>query len=208
MGRFSKQRIRPNSTANSIKQNYFHEVSFTPADNSFASVNHAHRALIIRDTWELQHVPVELMTLTSGQGHWQNEWEMTYISFLLLFSHSAVSDSLWPHGQQHTRLPCPSPPPRACSNSRPLSQWCHPTISPSVVPFSSCPQSFPASGSKLLCCGLYEDCGREAKGNSASIFLGQTQAQVPPTCNTKVQNRPRTFSEDSSWGCFQSMLLS
>ena len=93
MGRFSKQRIRPNSTANSIKQNYFHEVSFTPADNSFASVHHAHRALIIRDTWELQHVPVELMTLTPGQDHWQNDWEMTYISLLLLFSHLAVSDS-------------------------------------------------------------------------------------------------------------------
>ena len=56
-------------------------------------------------------------------------------------------DSLWPPGLQHTRLPCPSPPPRACSNSCPLSQWCHPTISPSVVPFSSCLPSFPASGS-------------------------------------------------------------
>ena len=51
------------------------------------------------------------------------------------------------HGLQHTRHPCPSPTPRACSNSCPLSQWCHPTISSSVVPFSSCIQSFPASGS-------------------------------------------------------------
>ena len=66
---------------------------------------------------------------------------------LLLFIHSVVSDSLWPHGLQHARLPCPSPSPRACSNSCPLSQWCHPTISSSVVPFSSCSQSFPASGS-------------------------------------------------------------
>ena len=56
-------------------------------------------------------------------------------------------DSLWPHGLQHARLPCPSPTPRACSNSYPLNQWCHPTISSSVVPFSSCLQSFPASGS-------------------------------------------------------------
>ena len=63
------------------------------------------------------------------------------------FSHSVVSDSLWPHGLQHGRLPCPSPIPRAYSNSCPLSQWCHPTISSSVVPFSSCLQSFPASGS-------------------------------------------------------------
>ena len=51
------------------------------------------------------------------------------------------------HGLQHTRLPCPSPSPRGCSNSCPLSQWCHPTISASVIPFFSCPQSFPASGS-------------------------------------------------------------
>ena len=63
------------------------------------------------------------------------------------FSCSIVSDSLRPHGLQHARLPCPSPSPRACSNSCPLSQWCHPTISSSVDPFSSCLQSFPASGS-------------------------------------------------------------
>ena len=58
-----------------------------------------------------------------------------------------MSDSLRPHGLQHTRLICPSLSPGACSNSCPLSQWCHPTISSSVPPFSSCLQSFPASGS-------------------------------------------------------------
>ena len=63
------------------------------------------------------------------------------------FSCSVVSNSLWPHGIQHTRLPCPSPTPRVYPNPCPLTQWCHPTISSSVVPFSSCPQSFPASGS-------------------------------------------------------------
>ena len=63
------------------------------------------------------------------------------------FSHSVVSDSLRPHGLQHTRLPCPSPTPRPCTNSCPLSWWCHPTISSSVIPFSSYLQSFPASGS-------------------------------------------------------------
>ena len=68
-----------------------------------------------------------------------------------------MSDSLWPHGLQHARLPRPSPSPGACSNSRPSwlksspsSRWCHPTISSSVVPFSSCPQSFPASGPFLI----------------------------------------------------------
>ena len=65
----------------------------------------------------------------------------------LLLSFSVVSDSLRPHGPQHTRLPCPSPSPRICSNSGPSSRWCHPTISSSVVPFSSRLQSFPASGS-------------------------------------------------------------
>ena len=66
---------------------------------------------------------------------------------ILLFTRSFVSDSLWLHGLQHTRLPCPSPSPGVYSDSCPLSQWCHPTISSSVIPFSSCLQSFPASGS-------------------------------------------------------------
>ena len=66
---------------------------------------------------------------------------------LSLFSRSVVSNSLWPHESQHTRPPCPSPIPGVYSNSCPLSWWCHPAISSSVVPFSSCPQSLPASGS-------------------------------------------------------------
>ena len=66
---------------------------------------------------------------------------------LLLFSHSVTSNSLRPHGWEHARPPCPSPSPRACSNSCLLSRWCHPSISCSVIPFSSCLQSFPASGS-------------------------------------------------------------
>ena len=63
------------------------------------------------------------------------------------FSCSVVSDSLQPHELQYTRPPCPLPTPRVYSNPCPLSRWCHPTVSSSVVPFSSCPQSFPASGS-------------------------------------------------------------
>ena len=63
------------------------------------------------------------------------------------FSHSVVSSPLRPHGLQHARPPCPSPTPGAYSSSCPSSQWCHPTMSSSVIPFSSCPQSFPASGS-------------------------------------------------------------
>ena len=66
---------------------------------------------------------------------------------LLLLSHSVMSDSLRPHRLQHTRLPCPSPSPGACSNSCLSSWWRHSTVSSSVVPFSSCLQPFPASGS-------------------------------------------------------------
>ena len=71
----------------------------------------------------------------------------TYFHQFSQFSCSVVSDSLQPPGLQHTSLPCPSPTPRACSNSSPSSRWCYPTISPSVIPFSSHLQYFPASGS-------------------------------------------------------------
>ena len=75
------------------------------------------------------------------------QWDITsQESESVQFSRSVVSDSLWPHGLQHDRLPCPSPTPGAYSNSCPLNQWCHLTISSSVIPFSY-PQSFPASGS-------------------------------------------------------------
>ena len=66
---------------------------------------------------------------------------------MLLFSHSVMSDSLWPHWLQHARPPCPSPSLGACLNSCPSSQWFHPSISSSVIPSSSCLQSFPESGS-------------------------------------------------------------
>ena len=63
------------------------------------------------------------------------------------FSHSVMSDSLWPHESQHAGPPCPSPTPGVHSNLHTSSRWCHPAISSSVIPFSSCPQSLPASGS-------------------------------------------------------------
>ena len=71
----------------------------------------------------------------------------TYSVYSVQFSHSVVSDSLWPHESQHTRPPCPSPTPRVHSNSCLSNWWCHPAISSSVVPFSSCPQYLPASES-------------------------------------------------------------
>ena len=80
-----------------------------------------------------------------------------------------MSDSLWPHGLQHARPPCPSPTPRVYSNSCPLSRWCHPTISSSVVPFSSHLQSFPASGS--LQTSQFFSSGGQSIGVSASASV-------------------------------------
>jgi len=80
-----------------------------------------------------------------------------------------MSDSLQPHGLQHTRLPCPPPTPRACSNSCPSKWWCHPTISSSVIPSTSCLQSFPASGSFQV--SQFFTSGGQCIGASASASL-------------------------------------
>ena len=83
-------------------------------------------------------------------------------------SSTVMSDSLWPHGLQHARLACPSPSPRACSNSCPLSRWCHSTISSSAIPFFSCLQSFPRSESFLM--SLLFASGGQSIGASALVF--------------------------------------
>ena len=85
------------------------------------------------------------------------------------FSHSVISDSLQPHEPQHTRPPCPSPTPRVYPNPCPSSRWCHPTISSSVIPFSSCPQSFPASGPFPMS-QLFPS-GGQSTGASASVSV-------------------------------------
>ena len=88
---------------------------------------------------------------------------------------SVVSDSLWPHGLQYTRPPCPSPTPGVYSNSCPLSQWCHPTISSSVVPFSSHLQSFPEPGSFQMS-QLFSSGGQSiGVSASASVLPMKTQ---------------------------------
>ena len=79
----------------------------------------------------------------SSVQNWENSME-TYTFSSVQFSHSVVSNSLWPHESQHAKPPYPSPSPRVHSNSHPSSQWCHPAISSSVIPFSSWPQSLPA----------------------------------------------------------------
>ena len=93
------------------------------------------------------------------------------------FNCSIVSDSLWPHGLQHVRLPCPLPTPGACSNSYPSSWWCHPTISSSVILFSSSLQPFPASGSFPM--SQFIASGGQSIGASASVLPINIQCWFP-----------------------------
>ena len=107
------------------------------------------------------------------QAIWRSQKKSSLLTCKLInsvqFSHSVVSDSWRPHGLQHARLPCPSPTPRAYSNSCPLSRWCHPTISSSIGPFSSHLQSFPASRSFLRC--QFFASGGQSIGISASASV-------------------------------------
>ena len=96
-------------------------------------------------SWWWTESPGVLQSMASQSWTWLSDFTFTFSS--VHFSCSVMSNSLQPHESQHARPPCPSPTPRVHPNPCPLSQWCHTTISPSVVPFSSCPQSLPASGS-------------------------------------------------------------
>ena len=111
--------------------------------------------------------------------------------FLLLFSHSVAFDSLQSHGLQQARLPCPLPTPRGCSNSCPLSQWCHPTISTSVVPFFSCLLSFLASGSFLVSWLFTSD--NQYIGASARLILS-VEMIMAITCSSSWVH------QNSCWG--------
>ena len=95
-----------------------------------------------------------------------------------------MSESLRLHEVQHAKLPCPSLSPRVCSNSFPLSQWCHPTISSSITPLSSCPQSFPASGS-FPTSRLFTSCGQNiGASTSASVLPMNAAAKSLQSCPT------------------------
>ena len=127
-----------------------------------------------------------LENLRNGGAWWavvsgvtQSQTQMKWLSsidcilYIILhsvhFSRLVMSNSLWPHGLQHARLPCPSPTPGACSSSCPLSWWCHPTISSFVIPFSSHLQSFPASGSFPM--SQFFASGNQSIGASASTSV-------------------------------------
>ena len=110
-----------------------------------------------------------------------------------------MSDSLWPHGLQHARLPCPSPIPRPCSNSCPSSQWCHPTTSSSVVPFSSCLQLYPASGSFLMS-QPFTSCGQSIGASaSVSVFPMSIQDWFPLGLSGLISLLSKGLSRVLSW---------
>ena len=116
---------------------------------------------------------------------------------LIQLSCSVVSDSLQPHVLQHTRLPCPSPTPGVYSNSRPLSQWCHPTISSSVVPFSSYLQSIPASGSFPMSQFFTSDDKSIGVSGSASVLSMNIQDWFPLDGLVGSPCSPRDSQESS-----------
>ena len=138
-------------------------------------------------------------------GTWKDAMNFFYVLFAVFlgdkkclssvqFSRSVVSYSLRPHGLQHSRLACPSPIPRACSNSCPLSRWCHPTISSSVILFS-CLQSFLASGSFPM--SQFFKSGGQSIGVSASAIniqdwfpLGQTGVGSPCSPRHSQESSP------------------
>ena len=120
--------------------------------------------------------------------------QITNIGSSVQFSHWVVSDSLRPHELQHTRFPCPSLSPGVCSNSCPLSQWCHPTISSSAVPFSSRLQSFSASGSFQM--SQFFPSGGQSIGvlASASVFPTNFQDWFPLGCTGWISLQSKELS--------------
>ena len=118
-------------------------------------------------------------------------------------SRSVVSNSLWPHESQHARPPCPSPTPRVYPNPCPSSRWCHPTISSSVAPFSSCPQSFPGSRSFPMN-GLFASGGQSIRASaSASVLPMNIQGWFPlgliGLISLLSKGLSRVFSSTTIW---------
>ena len=142
-----------------------------------------------------------------------NDWNIappscnnqSIFSQFIQFSHSVVSESLRPHELQHARPPCPSPTPGVHPNSFPFSRWCHPTISSSVLPFSSCPQSSPASGSFLR--RQFFTSGGQSIGASASasVFPMNIQGLFPLGWTSLTSLLSKGFSRSSPAPQFKSI---
>ena len=132
--------------------------------------------MFLSDGCESTQKEISLQNLQNWMPEHLVQWFIPFSS--IQFSHSVVSDSLWPHWLQHARPPCPSLTPRVYSNSCPLSQGCHPTISSSAVPFSSHLQSFPASGSFPM--SQFFASGGQSTGVSASTWVLPMNIQDQP----------------------------
>ena len=123
--------------------------------------------------------PEVLLIWVNGNTFFLKKQYKSVSSFKVQFSCSVMSDPLQPHGLQHARLPCPSLSPRACSNSCPLSWWYHPVILSSVIPFSSCLQSFSASGSFSVSQSFTSDGQSTGVSVSASVLPMNIQDWFP-----------------------------
>ena len=137
-------------------------------------------------------------------------WFLHYPQHSVHFSCLVVSDSLRPHESQHARPPCPSPTPRVHSDSHPSSQWCHPAISSSVIPFSSCPQSLPASESfpmsQLFAWGVQStgvsasasSLAKKSQGWSPSEWTGWISLQSKESCKSQESSPTPQFKSINS----------
>ena len=155
------------STANQYKNYWYLDIFIQNLWNPVFILHLGHISIQKLNSLEIMNLSLDFIRLTVGKvdSHIQ---VISNIS-LVQSSHSVVSDSSWPHGLHQARLPYPSPTPEACSNSCPSSRWCLPTISSSVVPFSSCLQSFPASGSFQM--SPFFTSGGQSIGVSASASV-------------------------------------
>ena len=156
--------------------------------------------------------------LSEGSSYLLNEWmnkatEVLRLNPAIVVVQSLsmfMSDSLWPHGLQHARLPCPSLSPTVCSNSCPWSWWCHPSISSSIALFSSsCPQSFPASGSFPMS-WLFSS-SDQSIGNWASVLPLNIQSWFPlrltGLISLQSKGLSRVFSSTTVWKHQLSFML-
>ena len=117
------------------------------------------------------------------------------------FSHSVMSNSLWPHGLQHARLPCPTPTPGVYANSCPSSWWCRPTISSTVIPFSSCLQPFPASRSFPMS-QFFASAGQSTGVSASASVLSMTiQDWFPLGWTGWISLQSKGLSREWTYGC-------
>ena len=163
---------------------------------------------IHEDEWTSNHYFANKGLSSQGYGFSSGHvwmWELDVKVELNQFSQSVVPDSLQPHELQHTRPPCSSPTPGVHPNSCPSSRWCHPAISSSVIPFSSCPQSLPASGSFPMT-QLFTS-GGQSTGvpASASVFPKNTQDWSPLEWTGWISLQSRGFSTVFSNTKFKSI---